>query len=97
MRKMTRQVFEQAPEIALRFFGRPLGSDPEAADVLRYYFVHQLGWEDGEIPGDVRELDLPDVPELFRLFQTRAFGDRVTGAWTHKRRQQKPVKPKPGL
>lgn len=94
MRKLTRSLHEQAPELALRFFGRPLGSDPEAADVLRYYFIHQLGWEDGEVPPEIRQVELPDVPELFRLFQTRAFGDRATGAWTHKRRQHKPIKPK---
>lgn len=84
--KLRRHPGEQADTMARRYFGRPLGDDPEAADALRYFFEHQLGYPAGLLPDTVSELELPAVPELFRIFQQRSLGERPTGAWTRRRR-----------
>ena len=81
--------------MAKRYFGRPLGDDPEAADALRYYFEHKLNFAGGVLPETVGELELPAVPELFRIFQQRALGERPTGAWTRRRRLQPTAKKTP--
>ena len=93
--KLRRLPKEQADALARRYFGRPLGDDPEAADALRYYFEHQLHFAGGVLPEEATELELPAVPELFRIFQQRSLGERPTGAWTKRRRlQPKTTKPK---
>ena len=84
--KFRRGAGEQAEQLARRYFGRPLGDDPEAAEALRYYCEHQLGFVAGTIPENLTELELPTVPELFRIFQQRSLGERPTGAWTRRRR-----------
>ena len=94
---LPRKPNEQAPELARRLFGLPLGADDESADVLRYYFEHQLGFVGGIVPNAVTELDLPSVPELFRLFRARGLGDRPTGRWTKQARAKKPTPGKPRL
>ena len=94
--QLKRLAGEQADALARRLFGLPMGSDPESADVLRYFFEHELQWPKGIVPDDVEELELPSVPELFRVFRDRALGERPTGVWTIRRRAQKtpPVAPK---
>ncbi len=96
MKKIRRAEGEQADALARRFFGRPLGDDPEAADVLRYYLEHHFEYPGGIVPEDVTELELPEVPEVFRIFQQRKFGERPTGNWTRRRRSSVTVK-KPKL
>jgi len=87
---LKRRPGEQAPELARRLFGLPMGADPESADVLRYFFERELQWPDGLVPDDVVSIDLPPVPELFRVFRARSLGERPTGNWTVRRRAQKP-------
>jgi hypothetical protein len=92
--KLRRHSGEQAEALARRYFGGPLGKDPEAADALRYYFERSLGFAGGVIPDELAELDLPPVPELFRIFQQRSLGERPTGNWTRRRRSHPgPKKP----
>lgn len=92
---MNTQVFkvnpgEQAPQIARRYFGMPLGADEESAAVLRYYFEHELGFADGVLPAELREVSLPPAAALFKLYRDRTLGDRPTGRWTRQRRAQRP-------
>ncbi len=88
-RTLTRKNAEQAEQLALRLFGLPMGADPESAAVLRYFFEHELKWERGIVPDDVESLELPTVPELFRMYRDKALGDRPTGMWTVRRRAHK--------
>ena len=88
-RTLTRKHAEQAEQVALRLFGLPMGADPESVDVLRYFFAHELKWENGVIPEDVESLELPSVPELFRMYRDKVLGDRPTGMWTVRRRAHK--------
>ncbi len=89
-----RRSGEQAPDLARRIFGLPMGLDPESAEVLRYFFAHELGWQGGVVPDDVIEIELPSTPELFRIYRDRRLGERPTGNWTIRRRAQRPSKPK---
>jgi hypothetical protein len=91
---LKRRAHEQAPELARRHFGLPLGADEESAEVMRYFFERELGHPGGVLPETLTEIDLPSVPELFKLYRDRALGDRPTGRWTKQRRRQPSSAPK---
>jgi hypothetical protein len=82
---------QQAPELAREIFGPAMATDAETIEVVRYFLERELGFDGGIIPGDVTAFDLPPAAELFRIYRTRALGDRPTGRWTVQRRVQKPL------
>lgn len=94
---LARKPGEGVDDLARRVFGLPMGMDPESAAVLRYFFQHEFKWPDGAVPDDVEEIELPTVPELFRLYRDRALGERPTGMWTIRKRRHRPAPGKPRL